>query len=80
MEVNLTLSVEEATMLSTCLDFVENNLVLNEKTCAWHFVPGMKFDLSIRSAGLLYLLNSYIKESRQEAIDTHPFVPFFHWL
>ena len=74
--VNLTISTEEATMIIAALGFVEENLVLDDKTLDWKFIPGKPFYLSLRSAASLYLLNGYIKETAAEARETHPFNPF----
>lgn len=75
MYVNLKLSTEEAALLIAALGFVEDNLSLDPSRLDWHFVPGKPFVLSLRSAGLLYLLRAYIEEKQREAIDTHPFNP-----
>lgn len=72
----LTLTTEEAALLVAALGFVEDNLSLDPARLDWHFVPGKPFVLSLRSAGLLYLLRAYIEEKQREAIDAHPFNPY----
>ena len=76
--VKLSISTEEAAMIIAALGFVEENLVLDAKTLDWKFIPGKPFNLSLRSAAALYLLNGYIKETAAEARETHPFNPFIH--
>lgn len=76
MKVKLSLSIEEAAIIAACLDYVEENLTLDPSKCDWHFVPGKPFNLSVRSAASLYLLNGYIKEAAREAMETHPFNPY----
>ena len=73
MYVNLKLSTEEAALLVAALGFVEDNLSLDPVSLDWRFVPGKPFVLSLRSAGLLYMLRAYIEEKQREAIDAHPF-------
>lgn len=74
--MKLNISLEESVMITAALDYVEQNLVLDAKTMNWKFVPGKPFQLSLRSASLLYLLNGYIKEAAAEARETHPFNPY----
>lgn len=63
-------------MISAALSFVEDNLTLDLQTMDWHFVPGKPFNLSVRSAASLYLLNGYIKERITEEKESHPFNPY----
>lgn len=73
---NLSINQDEAVMITTALSFIEKNLCLDLETMAWHFVPGKPYNLSIKSAAALYLLNGYIKEAAAEAAEDHPFAPF----
>lgn len=75
--VKLTITTEETAIITAALGYIEKNLALDAKKMEWRFVPGKPFELSLRSAAALYMLNGYIKEAAEEARNAKPRNPYF---
>lgn len=77
-DFKINLTTAEAVQIVTALGFVRRNLAVNAKTLKWTFVPGECISYDISSLIRLEDIISRFNESIEEAIETHPFNPYFN--
>lgn len=77
-DFKINLTTAEAVQIVAALGFIRRNLVVNAKTMKWTFVPRecVSYDISslIRLEDIICRFNEQI----EEAIETHPFNPYFN--
>lgn len=76
MSVKLTISIEEASLLLSCLGFLKSNVAIAPNLREWRLIGGKDFRITHGERCRLELLSGYISEARELAIETHPFNPF----
>ena len=76
-DFRINLTTEEAAQIVAALGFVRRNLAVDAQKMVWHFVPGQTFEYDLAEIVNLEDIICKFNDSIEEAIETHPFNPFF---
>lgn len=77
-DFKINLTTAEAVQIVAALGFVRRNLAVNAKTLQWSFVGGECISYDISALIQLEDVICRFNESIEEAIETHPFNPYFN--
>lgn len=72
----ITISVEEAAIITAALDFVRRNLAIDADTMLWRFVSGDKIAFDVSQVFALEQLETHIADTAADALEQHPFNPY----